>query len=56
MAEVWVWADGTIFDPALPGYRPATAEEVEANYREQLWPPEAVTCPHCGAEKGKRAP
>lgn len=29
--ETWVWADGTIYDPAIPGYRQATADEVSRN-------------------------
>jgi hypothetical protein len=29
--ETWVWADGTIYDPAIPGYRQATADELRRN-------------------------
>jgi hypothetical protein len=32
----FVWADGTIYDPALRGYRPATVEEVAYDRVEQL--------------------
>ncbi len=31
MAETWVWADGTIYDPELGGYREATPDELTAN-------------------------
>lgn len=29
--ETWVWADGTIYDPSIPGYRQATADELRRN-------------------------
>jgi len=29
--ETWVWADGTIYDPTIPGYRMATPDEIRRN-------------------------
>lgn len=29
--ETFVWRDGTIYDPSLPGYREATADELARN-------------------------
>lgn len=34
-AETFVWADGTIYDPSIPGYREATADELRRNGRER---------------------
>lgn len=45
--ERWVWADGTIYDPAIPGYRSATADELRRNV-----PREAV-CDGCEALKAE---
>lgn len=31
-SETWVWADGTIYDAAIPGYRQATPDELRRNF------------------------